>query len=190
MTNVHRALHPGDSSSAIESPAGQRRYERHYAESITVDAGTEDVFSFADDFSSLSSHMNKSSTMMMGGRMQISFDDGRGRRVGSHVQMAGRMMGLDLFLEEVVTERVPPRHKAWETVGNPKLLVIGNYRLGFNIASSGNSSDLRIFIDYDLPSSPMLRWLGSLLGSIYAKWCVRQMVKSVRLRFIEQPSNR
>jgi hypothetical protein len=155
-----------------------------------VDAGAEDVFSFADDFSSLSSHMSNSSTMMMGGRMQISFDDGRGQTVGSHVRMSGRMMGIDLLLEEIVTERVPPRHKAWETVGTPKLLVIGNYRLGFDIASRGNSSDLRIFIDYDLPSSPGLRWLGYLLGSAYAKWCVRQMVTSARLRFIEQPSNR
>jgi Polyketide cyclase / dehydrase and lipid transport len=190
MADADRALHPSDSSSTIEFPAGRRRYERHYAESVTIDAGADDVFSFADDFSELSSHMNKSSTMMMGGRMQTSFDDGRGRTVGSHVRMSGRMVGLDLFLEEVVTERVPPRHKAWETVGSPKLLVIGNYRLGFDIAPSGNSSDLRVFIDYDLPSSPKLRWLGYLLGSIYAKWCVSQMVKSVRLRFVEQPSNR
>lgn len=120
----------------------------------------------------------------MGGRMKICFDDSRGRTVGSHVRMGGRMMGLNLFLEEVVTERVPPRHKAWETVGSPKLLVIGNYRLGFDIVSSGNSSELRIFIDYDLPPSRRLRWLGYLLGSIYAKWCVRQMVKSVRNGFI------
>jgi hypothetical protein len=81
---------------------------------------------------------------------------------------------------------VPPRHKAWETVGNPTLLVIGNYRLGFDIASRGNSSDLRVFIDYDLPPSPKLRWLGNLLGPIYAKWCVGQMARSARDRFAEQ----
>jgi Polyketide cyclase / dehydrase and lipid transport len=184
-SDTHQAPRPAVSRSPNESPAPRRRYERHYAESVTVNARTEDVFSFADDFSELSSHMNKPSKMMMGGRMQICFDDSRGRTVGSHVRMAGRMMGLDLFLEEVVTERVPPRHKAWETVGSPKLLVIGNYRLGFDIASSGNSSALRIFIDYDLPPSPRLRWLGYFLGSAYAKWCVRQMVKSARNRFIE-----
>jgi hypothetical protein len=132
--------------------------------------------------------MSQSSGMMMGGRMQISFDDGRGQTVGSHVRMTGRMMGFDLFLEEVVTERVPPLHKAWETVGNPRLLVIGNYRLGFDITPKGTSSNLRIFIDYDLPSSPTLRWLGILLGPIYAKWCVRQMARSAGLRFIEHKS--
>jgi Polyketide cyclase / dehydrase and lipid transport len=187
---THQALYPTDSSPAIEPPLALRSYEWHYAESVTVDASAEDVFSFADDFTRLSSHMSQSSGMMMGGRMQISFDDGHGQTVGSHVRMTGRMMGFDLFLEEVVTERVPPRHKAWATVGNPALLVIGNYRLGFDIASKGTSSDLRIFIDYDLPSSPALRWLGNLLGSVYAKWCVGQMVKSARFRFIGQPSNR
>ena len=172
--DTHQALRPTDSSSTTESAVGRR----HYEEIVTVDASAEDVFSFADDFTRLSSHMSQSSGMMMGGRMKISFDDGNGQTIGSHVRMTGRMMGFDLFLEEVVTERVPPRHKTWETVGNPKLLVIGNYRLGFDIASKDNSSDLRVFIDYDLPSSPKLRWLGNLLGSIYAKWCVGQMAKS------------
>lgn len=187
--DTHQALYPTDSSSAVEPPLALRSYERHYEESVTVDASAEDVFSFADDFTRLSSHMSQSSGMMMGGRMQISFDDGRGQTVGSHVRMTGRMMGFDLSLEEAVTERVPPRHKAWATVGNPTLLVIGNYRLGFDIASKGTCSDLRIFIDYDLPSSPTLRWLGILLGPVYAKWCVGQMVKGVRLRFVGQPSN-
>ncbi len=43
-------------------------------------------------------------------------------------------MRIDLFLEEVVTEREPPHHKAWETTGRQQLLVISNYRLGFDLA--------------------------------------------------------
>jgi hypothetical protein len=96
MADTDQMLHPTDSKLTMESRVRLRRYERHYAENVTVDAGTEEVFSFADDFSKLSSHMNKSSTMMMGGRMEIFFDNERGRSVGSHVRMAGRMMGLDL----------------------------------------------------------------------------------------------
>lgn len=170
--------------------AANQRYERHYAESLAVAAVAEDAFAFADDFSRLSSHMSESSGMMMGGRMELSLDDGGGQIVGSHVRMSGQMLGIDLFLEEVVTEREPPRHKAWETVGNPRLLVIGHYRLGFDIVSNGTSSDFRVFIDYDLPYSPTLRWLGSLIGSTYAKWCVRQMLQSVRSRFVETSRGR
>lgn len=166
-------------------PAASRDYDRHYANAVTVDAAAEDVFLFADDFSHLSSHMGEPSGMMVGGRMELSLDEGRGQIVGSHVRMSGRMIGIELLLEEVITERVPPRHKTWQTVGDPRLLVIGHYRLGFDIVSNGVSSDFRVFIDYDLPSSASQRWLGVLFGPIYAKWCVQQMVGSVRNRFIK-----
>jgi hypothetical protein len=45
--------------------------------------------------------------------------------------MSGRVAGLALLVEEVVTERNPPYLKVWETRGHPRLLVIGDYRLDF-----------------------------------------------------------
>lgn len=156
--------------SLMASPA----YERHYEESVRLPAGAIEIFSYADDFSQLSSHMNKSSSIMMGGRMETLLDAARGQAVGSHVRMKGRMMGLELFLEEVVTEREPPQHKAWETIGRPRLLVIDGYRLGFDIVTEADkSSKLRVFIDYDLPKALLLRWLGLMFGKAYAKWCVQ-----------------
>jgi len=92
-------------------------------------------------------------------------------------------MGIELFLEEVVTEREPPRHKAWETIGSPRLLVIGGYRLGFDITDGNNTSELRVFIDYDLPAALVSRWLGYIFGKMYAKWCVQQMVNGARDHF-------
>jgi uncharacterized membrane protein len=163
-----------------EAVQTQRRFERHYAATVTLNAPAEKVFSYGDDFSRLSSHMNKSSMMMVGGSMKTSFDAARGQAIGSRVSMEGRMMGMELSLEEIVTERVPPRHKAWETVGAPRLLVIGGYRLGFDIVSNDDTSDLRVFIDYDLPPSSATRWLGYLFGPIYARWCIRQMVDGAR----------
>ena len=93
-------------------------------------------------------------------------------------------MGIELFLEEVVTEREPPHHKAWETIDRPRLLVMDRYRLGFDILSEGNrSSELRVFIDYDLPEAPGFRWLGLILGKTYAMWCVQKMVNDARKHF-------
>ena len=161
-----------------------RAYERHYEEKVRIPAGAGEIFSYADDFSQLSSHMNKSSSMMMGGRMETSLDNARGKSVGSHLRMKGKMMGIELFLEEVVTERDPPHHKAWETIGRPRLLVIDHYRLGFDITEVDNSSELRVFIDYDLPAASSLRWLGLILGKMYAKWCVHQMVNDARTHFV------
>ena len=169
---------PGGRSgtSSTELPAALLGYERQYSEIVALDANAEEVFAFADDFTRLSSHMGQSSAMMMGSSMQTSFDEGRGQAVGSHVRMTGRMLGIDLLLDEVVREREAPLHKAWETVGTPRLLVIGGYRLGFDITSIGQRSVLRVFIGYNLPTQPAQRLLGRLFGPVYAKWCVRQMV--------------
>ncbi len=118
--------------------------------------------------------------MIMGGSMETTSDQARGQAIGSHVRMSGKMMGVELSLEEVVTKREPPHHKAWETIGRQCLLVIDAYRLGFDIVESHKSSVLRVFIDYNLPAVPSLRWFGVLLGHFYAKWCVRQMVNHGR----------
>ena len=160
-----------------------RRYERHYEEKVILPARTKEVFCYVDNFAELSSHMSQSSAMMMGGSMDMSFDAARGQAVGSHVRMKGKVMGIELFLEEVVTEREPPRHKAWETIGNPRLLVIGGYRLGFEIADRSNTSELCVFIDYNLPAALTSRWLGYLFGKMYAKWCVQGMMNGARDHF-------
>lgn len=157
----------------------------HYEDNVSLSAAASEVFLYADDFSQLGSHMNKSSWMMMGQSMKTVLDDEKGQAVGSHVRMQGRIMGVDLVLEEVVTEREPPYRKAWETIGKPRLLVIGPYRLGFDITDKEKgSAKFRVFIDYDLPTEWPSRWLGMLLGKIYAKWCVRRMVNDAREHFV------
>lgn len=171
-----------DPASVIPS---LRVYERHYSEAAILEATAAEVFSFADDFGKLSSHMAGPSMMMMGSSMQTTLDSGRGQAVGSHIVMTGRMLGIDLSLKEVVRVREPPQRKEWETVGLPRLLVIGGYRLGFEIASVGSRAQLRVFIGYDLPSSPKQRILGRFFGPVYARWCVRQMVKGARMQFGE-----
>ena len=88
-----------------------------------------------------------------------------------------------LSVEEIVTERVPLQRKVWETTGSPKLLVIGHYRMGFEIASHENGSILRVYIDYALSDHRPARWLGSLFGRFYARWCTRQMLADAEKHF-------
>ena len=173
------------SIEALRSPPGvtSRGYEARYSQSVLLGGSAQEVFDFADDFKNLSAHMGKSSMMMMGSSMQFSFDEGKGQAVGSRVEMAGRMFGLDLSLEEIVRVREPPRRKEWETIGRPRLLVIGSYRLGFDVAPVGEQAMLRLFIEYDLPVSPLPRLLGYMFGRTYAKWCIRSMVDAARSKF-------
>jgi hypothetical protein len=155
----------------------------HFEASAFVAAPAESVFAYADDPARLSSHMSKSSWMMGGGRMKTELDAGRGQSVGSHICLSGRVFGLELSVEEIVTERVPPQRKGWQTTGSPRLLVIGHYRMGFEISSQANGSLLHVYIDYSLPEDAPARWLGSLFGRFYARWCTQRMVSDTAERF-------
>jgi hypothetical protein len=159
---------------------------RHEESNAFVPASAEQVFAFADDHALLSSHMSESSSMMGGGKMHVDLDDGRGQRVGSHIRLAGRAFGIELAVDEVVTEYDPPRRKAWLTTGQPKLLVIGHYRMGFETSPKDEGTQLRVFIDYALPEGRVSRWLGYLLANYYAKWCTRQMTNDVASHFQAQ----
>lgn len=61
-------------------------------------------------------------------------------------------------------------------MGSPKLLVIGHYRMGFELSPRGKDSLLRVFIEYALPVKAPARWLGRLFGGYYARWCTQWMV--------------
>ncbi len=113
--------------------------------------------------------------------MSVDIDDQHGQAVGSHIRMGGRAFGLRISLDEVVTAHEPPRVKTWETVGEPRLVVIGGYRMGVVIIDLGGETHLKVWIAYDLPRRN--RWLGRLFGGVYARWCVRQMASDAQSLF-------
>ena len=159
------------------------RTPRHVESSGTVNAAPREVFAYVDDHSRFSSHMNQSSWMMAGSRMSVELDPAQGRAVGSHIRLAGRVLGVRLFLDEVVTRRNPPAEKVWQTVGPLRLLVVGAYTMGVSIEAEGDHSRVRVFIDYEPPTGIATRWLGWLFGGLYARWCVNQMANGVVSHF-------
>ena len=98
----------------------------------------------------------------------------------SYIRMSGKILGVHLFLDEVVTQYQPPYRKTWKTTGDLNLLVIGHYQMGVNIVNENKQSRFTVFIDYELPSSIKIRWLGYVFGKIYAKWCVRQLLNDAK----------
>lgn len=161
---------------------------RAFETTIHVSAPAEAVFARLDDHTRLAAHMERPSAMMGGGRMSYEFDEGRGQAVGSHIKMGGSAFGLSLDVDEIVTQRDPPRRKVWETVGQPRLVVIGAYEMGFEITPANLGSNLRVWIAYDLSPNLIGRWLGPFLAPLYAKWCVGGMVSDAAAYF-RQPAN-
>ena len=151
-------------------------FSRHYEDAANLKATPSQVFAFVDDHQRFSSHMNESSWMMGGAKMSTGADEGKGQAVGSHIIMSGRIFGLLLELDQVVTVYKPPVEKVWRTVGRPKLLVIGQYQMRVRIQPSAIGARLSVFIDYALPDGVVTFWLGRLFSGMYARWCVKQML--------------
>ena len=159
-----------------------RPFALHHETTAALNAPLDDAFTYLDDFRKLSSHMERSSGMMLGSKMEISTDREGGRTVGSRVAMRGKVLAIPLALEEVVVQREPPTRKAWETM-SANLLVIGDYRLGFELEPTGPTCTVRVFIEYDLPSGALTRWLGALFAKAYARWCTEQMARDATRYF-------
>lgn len=155
----------------------------HFESNVDVDAAASDIFTLLDDHSRLSAHMTKPSWMMAGSVMTLEFDAFKGRAVGAFIRLTGRVLGIPLSVEEVVTERNLPLRKVWNTIGRPQLLVIGPYRMGYQITPTSPPSHLRVFIDYALPEGPVSYWLGRLFGNFYAHWCTQRMANDATSYF-------
>ena len=158
-------------------------YPLHHEASGHVAAAPETLFEHLDDPMRLSSHMREKSMAMMGTSMRMETDALGGREPGSVIRMRGRVLGIPIGLEEAVGRHEPPGYKDWEIIGQPRLLVIGPYRMGFRIAPHAQGSMLTVFIDYELPASVPGRVLGRLLGPAYARWCCEQMVRDAQAAF-------
>jgi hypothetical protein len=158
-------------------------FPRHEEFVGIVNATEADAFAHLDDQTRLSAHMSRRSWKMGWGRMSVDLDEQGGKAVGSHIVLRGRVLGLSLYLDEVVTERNPPRRKVWRTVGEPRLLVIGAYEMGFELSAAADGVQLRVAIGYEWPTKGVQRFLGRLFGRMYAKWCTREMVQNAQKAF-------
>ncbi len=154
-------------------------YPYHRERSARVGADAQTLFKRLDDPWLLGQHMNQRSLMMAGAAMRTETDAQRGQAIGSVIRMSGRFLGLTLWLEETVIERMAPHRKVWETRGTPRLLVIGHYRMGFELRADPPATLVRLWIDYSLPAGPVWRALGRWLAPVYADWCLRRMLQQV-----------
>jgi hypothetical protein len=116
-------------------------YAHHDEAAETVPIGAAALFDHLDDQERLAAHMEKPSMMMMGGRMFYEFDAAKGRAVGSVIRMGGNFLWFKLLVEEEVIVHEPPNRKVWETRGPSNLIIIGGYRMGFEIKASGGASN-------------------------------------------------
>jgi hypothetical protein len=159
----------------------------HFERSANVGAPCDVVFDYLDDFAHFGEHMMRSSWMMAGSSMRYEFDEARGRTVGARIWLRGAFLGAPLEIEQQVTERVPPLSKSWQTTGQPRMLILKAYRMGFALSSKAGRCALRVYIDYAKPERGLGRWLGQVVAAPYARWCVRNALEGALRRFGQTP---
>lgn len=140
----------------------------------------QDIFAIADEPTLLTRHMSRPTLMMGGGSMQCEVDVLAGKAVGSVIRLTGNAFGIRIAAEEIIEDRSVPDRKVWATIGTPQLVVVRDYRMGFEVADTADGCQLRVWIDYALPQSGGSYWLGRLLGPTFARWCVENMLYEVQ----------
>lgn len=131
------------------------------------------LFEYLDDPCHLSDHMQRRGPALAGGAMKLVADPHRG--LGSGWRLKGRVVGLTLQADVQVTEYQPPWRKTWQTVAEPRLLVMGAYRMGFELQSQAAPTvSLRLWLDFE----PTRR--GRWVARAYARCCLREMAAAAR----------
>ena len=159
------------------------------SETIEIRVPAESIFAHVDDIRNLGWHMTgRSSMAMMGARLKLEILSDQATGLGATYRYSGTMLGRSIDFSESVTKYLPPREKAWRTIGEPRLVIIASYEMRVAVEPvSPSSARLTISIVYELPRSGFWRIVGLVLARAYSRWCLRRMCRDTK-RVLEAPS--
>lgn len=85
----------------------------------------KEVFAFMDDLSKTGMHMTENSIMMMGSKLMLEQLPGPSRGVCATFHWHGKVMGMQVDITETVTKWIEDQENVWETIGTPKIIILG-----------------------------------------------------------------
>ena len=147
------------------------------SKTIIINSSPEKVFAQMDDFSKTGMHMNESSIMMMGSKLNLEQLSINPTGVGAKYRWYGRMLGMRIDFSEAVTKWQSPILKEWEIIGNAKIIIMSWYRMWFEIISSENGTIAKISISYLPPKEWYFKILSFLFAKWYCNWCLNNMLQ-------------
>jgi len=105
----------------------------HFEKSIDIHASPAEVFAYVDDIHHTGFHMEKSSMPMMGGKMQVEILSRNTRGLGASYRWTGGVLGMPIDFSETVVNWVKGKERVWRTIGDPKIIIMGHYEMGFSL---------------------------------------------------------
>jgi hypothetical protein len=140
------------------------------------DASPSEVFKVIDDLGVTGSHMTESSMMMMGSKLQLEYLSPNHVGLNSKYRWRGKMMSIPMDFTVLVTQWNEGKHKVWETIGDPKLILYSWYRMELRVEETEHQTKAILSITYKRPKQFFSKVLSFLFADIYCAWCLRKML--------------
>lgn len=151
-----------------------------FTRSLIIHGSTHAVFTFMDDLAKTGMHMTKRSMMMMGSKLTLEDLTKDGTGVGSTFRWYGKMMGMKMDFTETVTEWVKDQSKAWETIGDARVILFSWYRMSFGLQPQGANTLATLSISYKKPRGWFYKLLSFLFAKWYCRWCLDNMLNDTK----------
>jgi len=137
------------------------------------------IFHLFDNPEKTGMHMTRSSAMM-GTNMQMTvlspFVSGK----GSRYRWKGRVMFLPIDFTTEITDWVPNKERHLETIGVAKMIIYSWFSIDLSIVPAFSGCKAELSISYLPAENPFGKFLCSLLGDFFSRWCIRGMLKDIR----------
>ena len=121
-------------------------------------------------------HMTKSSMMMMGSKLHLSYLTENKTGLASRYRWTGSMMGMKMDFTVEVTKWTEGKEKVWETIGPTKLIIYSWYRMNLMVRPIESGAEAELSISYEKPQGFINNFLSFLFANWYCRWCLQQML--------------
>ncbi len=149
---------------------------------ILIRASPEKVFEFMDDVRNMGMHMSRDSRAMMGSHLDLEMLSENTSGPGASYRWKGKVMGMTIDFTMVVTKWIKDIERVWETIGEPKVIVIGKYSMFLKLAPADGSTMTTLGISYEKPKDFFGKVLEFFLGKWYCNWCLNNMLHDAQSR--------
>ena len=139
-------------------------------------ASPEVVFDCLDDLGVTGMHMTKSSMPMMGGQIHLEFLTTHKTGLHTKYRWTGKALWRILYFTVEVTKWIKDKEKTWETIGRAQIIIYSWFQMNLKIETNSAETIAHLSISYEKPKGILNQILCFLVGSFYARWCLKNML--------------
>ena len=148
--------------------------------STIIHSDPEKVFAYMDNIGNTGMHMTKSSIPMMGSKLKLLQLSENATGLDSRYRWFGKMFGLTMDFTIAVTKWIKNKEKIWGTIGKPKMIILGWYKMRLVVSPEEYNTKATLSISYTKPKNIFFRVISFFLAPWYANWCLTNMLQDTK----------